>query len=108
MEYNFYNFDTDHPEMSLFDVSQCYTAQNTKQFQITFPCKKARLWFIALYSISYYLSKRRFKILVTLFKTVVIIVTVILSGKLPDNIPCMFHKIDTPSKHLYAGLGSLL
>ncbi|XP_045160097.2 uncharacterized protein LOC123525262 isoform X2 [Mercenaria mercenaria] len=39
MEYNFYNFDTDHPDLSVFDVPHCYKTQNTKQFQITFPGK---------------------------------------------------------------------
>ncbi|XP_060602473.1 uncharacterized protein LOC132755602 [Ruditapes philippinarum] len=39
MEYNFYNFDVGHPDLSVFDVPHCYKTQNTKQFQITFPGK---------------------------------------------------------------------
>lgn len=39
MQYNFYDYDTDHPELSAFDVHQCYTPEQTDELVIVFPGK---------------------------------------------------------------------
>ncbi|XP_052264770.1 uncharacterized protein LOC127867551 isoform X5 [Dreissena polymorpha] len=41
MEYNFYDFDQDHPDASVFDVHQCYNPDQTTDFLVVFPGKFA-------------------------------------------------------------------
>ncbi|KAL4235610.1 hypothetical protein ACF0H5_004006 [Mactra antiquata] len=37
MVFHFFDFDSDHPDHSLFDVHLCFDSDQTKQLQITFP-----------------------------------------------------------------------
>ena len=37
MEYNFYDFNNARPEISTYDIHQCFDTTEQNTFQITFP-----------------------------------------------------------------------
>ena len=40
MQYNFYDFDIDHPDISVYDIHQCNIEGKWKHFTLQFPGKK--------------------------------------------------------------------
>ena len=37
MEYNFFDYDTDHPDLSVYDIHQCYSPRQSEELVIVFP-----------------------------------------------------------------------
>ena len=50
MEYNFFDYDTDHPDLSVYDIHQCYSPRQSEELVIVFPgesnihCETFEIW----------------------------------------------------------------
>lgn len=62
LQYNFFDYDTDHPDLSTFDIHQCYSPEQSEELVIVFPGNKSFLSLINLYLCSALFSEGLFKL----------------------------------------------